>query len=150
MSTKKGIAERAASPREKQSRTGSSRSSTPVGAAVGFGGSGGALELLFLSLREPYRTWLVVLAPMASVALIAVWPSLLAWGRVSWDRLRKGWKKQRAVKVRKSYVKDQRRLLKKDQTISLQSRKAIEEHIAKVQEAIDRKAFEAVLEHLDL
>ena len=51
---------------------------TPGSAAITGGISGSALATFAQTLREPYRTYVMLLAPAATAAITSFWPLLLA------------------------------------------------------------------------
>lgn len=101
------------------------------------------MALCAQNLKEPYKSWVVFLAPPVAASVTAVWPRVLAWlARYAQGAVVR-WEKRRAIRAMRKFVTQQRRRLKKDELIAEQ-RAAIEANISKVEKAIIDRDFEII------
>lgn len=129
------------------SRKPPSKKAAVLTAGVG-GTGGGAIALLAQSVREPYRTWISVIAPTLAAGFTAWWPRLVAWNERRVERDAPRLERRRIVREIDDYIAGQRRRLKKDRTLSPDLRKTIEVQVAKAQDMRAKVEFRLVSRHL--
>jgi hypothetical protein len=100
------------------------------------------------SFSEPYKTGLVIASPVISALIASFWPICLDAATNKAKQVLLEREKVEAIKQMQRYVLRQQERLK-DDSLSPDIRQQIQTHIEKVQNAIVRKDFETISDHVN-
>ncbi len=121
--------------------------SRPKSGAVTGGGGGSAIAVFAQTLRDPYKTWAVMLAPSIAVAIMAGWPRVQSWAS---GQLQSLFLYAYRVKIRwvlGRFIKKQKKKLA-DGKLTKEQRAQITANIKKVEDAMIDHDFASVQDYV--
>jgi hypothetical protein len=121
--------------------------SRPKSGAVTGGGIGSAIAVFAQTLRDPYKTWAVMLAPSIAVVITATWPRVQLWAS---EQMQSLFVYANRVKIRwvlDRYIKKQKKKLENGK-LTKEQRTQITANIKKVEDAMIDHDFASVQDYI--